>query len=776
MTGYIRDFYRDCHRDDEVSLLGSKGAGLVAMSSLGLNVPEGFTITTDLCREYYANDKQLPKSFEQELILAIKKLEERLGKKLGVDLFVSVRSGSPRSMPGMMDTVLNVGSAIPDSVKKVLDSWMSERAIAYRRLNDISEDIGTAVTVQAMVFGDKDEMSGTGVVFTRNPSTGSKELYGEFIHKAQGEALVSGSHTPEPIKSLKDLMPEIYGELETVCLFLEDHYKDMQDIEFTIESGKLYILQSRRGKRSAQAAIKIAVDMVAEDKITKEEALMMIDPNSLKQLLHASIDESKTHTSITKGLPASPGAATGLAVFSSLEAEKVSQNHKVILVRHDTSPEDIHGMSVSAGIVTAKGGMTSHAAVVARGMGKPCVCSASGIEVNELNSSMKIGDLVVKNGDEITIDGDSGRVFLGNIPKITPEFSGEFNELMIWADNIRRLKVRANVETEADAKVAIKMGAEGVGLCRTEHMFFEPAKLKLMRKMIVAGDDISRKEALFELLPLHQNDFKGIFRIMRDKPVTVRLLDPPLHEFLPCGHEEKMTLAAELGIACSKIEQRLRALDEVNPMLGFRGCRLGIIYPEIYLMQVEAIFGAVKDLEVEEGIKSQIEIMIPLIAHPEELKKVRASIGRNCIIGTMIELPRAALQADKIAAHADFFSFGTNDLTQTTYGISRDDVASFIPSYLENKVIEHDPFVTLDQDGVGELIQIAVERGRKAKPNLKIGICGEHGGDPASVEFFHKAGLDYVSCSAYRVPIAKLAAARAAITHPRCCHTTRQRS
>lgn len=759
MSLYIRDFD---HSVRDKALLGSKGAGLAEMLALGLNVSLGFTVTTDFCKEYYANNKQLSLSFKNELAEALARLERRTGKVFGKDLLVSVRSGSVCSMPGMMDTVLNVG--LPDlllsSIKIVLDSWMSARAISYRKLHHISGSLGTAVTIQAMVFGDKDDSSGTGVVFTRNPSNGISELYGEFLHQAQGEALVAGTHTPAPISLLQNLMPEVYIELAQTCAMLENHYKDMQDIEFTIESGKLYILQTRCGKRSGVAAIKIAVDMACEGKLTRQEALMQVDPECLNQLLHASIDDSKTRVHLTKGLPASPGAATGLVVFSASEAEKVSQHHKVILVRHDTSPEDIHGMSLSAGILTARGGTTSHAAVVARGMGKPCVSGAGEIHVGD--NEFVISDVVIKAGDEITIDGDSGRVFLGCVPKVTPEFSAEFNELMKWADCERRLRVRANIETINDAKVAIRMGAEGVGICRTEHMFFEPAKLRLMRKMIIARDEVERKKALDELLPLHKDDFKGIFRLMHGLPVTVRLLDPPLHEFLPRSSEENAALAENLGVSVKEIESRLRDLEEVNPMLGFRGCRLGIVCPEIYAMQIQAIFAAASEIEE----KPEIEIMIPLVSKAEELERIIASLGcadSGCPIGTMIELPRAALQADKIAAHADFFSFGTNDLTQTTYGISRDDVASFIPHYMESGLLEHDPFVTLDKEGVGELIKIAVERGRSIKPNLKIGICGEHGGDPASIEFFHEVGLDYVSCSPYRVPIARLAAARAAI-------------
>jgi pyruvate,orthophosphate dikinase len=771
---YIRDLMES--RDgDEIFLLGSKGIGLSSIFSLGLNVPSGFVITTDLCKEYYRNNKQLPQGFDEELTQAINLLEKKTNKVLGKDLLVSVRSGSAVSMPGMMDTVLNATGDIEVHVKKVLESWMSFRAVTYRKLHDIPEHLGTAVIIQAMVFGDKDELSGTGVVFTRNPSNGQRELYGEFLRQVQGEALVAGTHTPSDLKELEILMPEVYKELSQACSMLENYYSDMQDIEFTIESGRLYILQTRLGKRTTQAAIKIAVDMVNEGKLTRQEAILRIDPSSINQLLHSKINNIESHKTLTQGLPASPGAATGIVVFSANEAEKASQHHKVILVRHDTSPEDIHGMGVSSGILTARGGMTSHAAVVARGMGKPCISGASDIKIGD--QELIIGQVRIKAGETITIDGDSGRVFLGNVPKIIPEFSVEFDELMRWADEFRRLQIRANVENENDARVALKMGAEGIGLCRTEHMFFEPTKLRLMRKMIIASNQESRKEALSELMPLHKEDFKAVFRVMHGLPVTVRLLDPPLHEFLPRTDDENKILAQELGISLKDIEIRLDELDEVNPMLGFRGCRLGIVYPEIYAMQIEAIFAAMAEIE-ERPI---LEIMVPLVSKAQELQKVILSLGLDsrspggftrtldqaqgggCAIGTMIELPRAALQADKIAAYADFFSFGTNDLTQTTYGISRDDVASFVPHYLENGLMPNDPFATLDQEGVGELIKIAVERGRKVKPDLKIGICGEHGGDPASIEFFHKAGLDYVSCSPYRVTIARLAAARASL-------------
>lgn len=825
---YIHDFGTTSANKQ---LLGNKGAGLAEMSNLSLNVPPGFTITTDLCRSYYDNNGHFPKDFENQLEEAIKRLEERTGKKFGshkdaIPLLLSIRSGAVASMPGMMDTILNLGinnevaahlgrltrnqkfaddtlhrftesykklvghktsdlkSQLIAAIRAVIDSWMSPRAVAYRKINHISDEHGTAVNVQAMVFGNMGDNSGTGVLFTRNPSSGKKALYGEFLINAQGEDVVSGIRTPMPIsptkkhpgQSLYETMPDIYHELERVATLLENHYADMQDIEFTIENGKLYILQTRSGKRTARAAIAIAVDMVAEGKITKEEAISRIDAESLGQMLHASLDPKSKIPHLTQGLPASPGAASGIVVFSPYDAEELAIHHKIILVRNDTSPEDITGMHVSAAILTARGGMTSHAAVVARGMGKPCVCGASEIAIDEKNGLLHIGGTTIKQGEIITIDGDSGKVFAGSVPTITPEFSENFNILMTWADEIRTMEVRANAETKQDVETSLRLGAKGIGLCRTEHMFFEPTKLSLMREMIVAPNDVLRQKALDKLLPLHKADFKNILKSIHGMPINIRLIDPPLHEFLPQGEKEKIALSESLKLPIEAINQRLHALHEVNPMLGHRGCRLGITYPQIYAMQVEAIITAAIECKHETGIENDIEIMLPLIAHELELENLR-NLAINVIttieerlgdkikykIGTMIELPRAALQANKIAPFADYFSFGTNDLTQTTYGISRDDIASFIPQYLAKKIIAYDPFTKIDQEGVGELIHIAIKRGRKIKPDLKMGICGEHGGDPSSIEFFYKLGMDYVSCSPYRVPIARLSAAQAVI-------------
>ncbi len=862
------------------NMLGGKGASLAEMSSLNIPVPHGFTISTALCKFYYENNKQLPEDFDDLLLQEIKELEKITGKEFGgtKPLLISVRSGAKESMPGMMDTVLNIGlndstvihlaqesanvvfaldsyrrllhayanlvlgihsnmfekiledikppynesqlreiitnykdiilektgSDFPNDVMlqlkegivAVLDSWMSDRAIIYRTLHNIPGDIGTAVNIQSMVFGNKGQNSATGVLFSRNPATGTKNLFGEYLLNAQGEDIVSGSYTPINIagnvtstssmledfeknkntNSLESLMPKAYENLEKYASKLEEHYKDMQDIEFTIEEGNLYILQTRSGKRTTSAAVKIAVDMVDEGLITKEQAILSIDPNTVHQLLHARIDYSTNHTApIAKGLAASPGAAVGIAVFSPYDAEELSHHHKVILVRQDTSPEDIKGMHLSNGILTVRGGMTSHAAVVARGMGKPCVCGASNIVVNEREKYLKTGDVVIKHGDIISIDGHTGNVFVGEVDLITPEFSPEFEVFMAWVDQERSLRVRANAETILDSKTAIRLGAEGIGLCRTEHMFFREDKIALMREMIVSPNIEQREHALKQLLPIHKEDFKDIFRIMNGFPVNVRLLDPPLHEFLPQKEEDKYLLAEQLNLPWVVIEKRLHALHEVNPMLGHRGCRLGITFPEIYEMQVEAIFTALLELE-EESVSIDLEIMLPLISDVAELRNLKSlilrvanqlKITKKYQIGTMIELPRAALQANKIAEEADYFSFGTNDLTQTTFGISRDDVASFIPDYISKKILKDDPFIKLDKEGVGELIRIAIDRGRAQKPNIKLGVCGEHGGEPTSVEFFHEIGLDYVSCSPYRVPVAKIAAAQANIRSKR---------
>lgn len=818
--------------DDIRFLLGNKGASLVEMYGLGLRVPEGFIITTEICKYYYKNNGNLPEDFISELDIAIKRLELKTNKIFGdankIPLLLSVRSGSASSMPGMMDTILNLGmneqiaksladltknqnfaedsysrfvksyeklvgiftqdvkTQLISAIKTVLNSWMSDRAISYRKINDISERDGTAVTIQSMVFGNMGKTSGTGVLFTRNPSSGENNLYGEFLANAQGEDIVSGTQTPLPILpspslsglSLSETMPNIYKELSEIAKKLEDHYRDMQDIEFTVENEILYILQARSGKRTAHASITIAVDMVNEGKITIEEAILPIPPESLNQMLHARIDEKSDAAHVARGLPASPGAVSGIVVFSPYDAEELSHHHKVILVRTDTSPEDINGMHLSSGILTARGGMTSHAAVVARGMGKPCVCGLNDMRIDEKESILYIGGNIVKKGDTITIDGDSGRVFIGEVATLTPDFSENFKIFMSWVKDIKKMEVRANAETVADVLNAIKLGAEGVGLCRTEHMFFDPTKILLMREMIIAPDESYRQIALDKLLPLHKKDFKEIFRAMNGLPINVRLIDPPLHEFLPQGHKEKLELAKSLNLDLDIIEQRLHALHEINPMLGHRGCRLGITYPQIYAMQLEAITTAILELKRDENIETDLEIMMPLISNSIELQNLR-NLANNVIstieermgevikhkIGTMIELPRAALRASDIAKFADYFSFGTNDLTQTTYGISRDDVGSFIPFYLEHKILDFDPFVKIDEEGVGELLKIAIERGKKTKPDIKLGICGEHGGDPSSIDFFYRLGMNYVSCSPYRVPIASLASAQATLKH-----------
>ncbi len=842
-------------------LLGGKGAALLEMSTLGINVPHGFTISTEVSKYYYKHNKSFPVHFDAELRLAIDDLEATTHKQFGGQnpLLVSVRSGARESMPGMMDTILNLGlndetveylatssgnvtfaldsyrrliqmysnvvlgvpiilfeeilanydespteaelreiiekfknlsldesgmafpqdvyDQLKQSIKAVLSSWMSSRAVIYRKLHDISDDIGTAVNIQSMVFGNKGKTSATGVVFSRNPSTGEKKLFGEYLINAQGEDIVSGVRTPHDIEannsaaSMAYIMPDVYNKLKSHVELLEAHYKDMQDIEFTVENEELYILQTRSAKRTTAAAIKIAVDMVEEGIMTREEAIMKIAPDSINQLLHARIDYNNIPKPLAKGLPASPGAALGIAVFSPYDAEELAHHHKVILIRNDTSPEDIRGMHVSAGILTVRGGMTSHAAVVARGMGKPCVCGTTGMLVNETEKYMKIGDVIIRQGEEVTIDGSTGNIFAGTIPLVPPTMTPEFDVFMSWVDKTKRLKVRANAETILDANAAVKLGAEGIGLCRTEHMFFRPDKIALIREMIVSPNMEQKERAIAKLLPIHTEDFKDIFRIMNEQAVNIRLLDPPLHEFLPQEDTEKHALAQHLGLPWPIIENRLKALHEVNPMLGHRGCRLGVTFPEIYEMQVEAIFTAIKHLKAEH-IHIDLEIMIPLINDASELRMIKKliidvarklEISSPYSIGTMIELPRAALKSGEIALEADYFSFGTNDLTQTTFGISRDDIASFMPQYLSNKLLNHDPFITIDQEGVGELIKIAIERGLKANPKLKLGICGEHGGDPRSIEFFHNIGMDYASCSPYRIPIARLAAAQAAI-------------
>lgn len=862
-------------------LLGGKGMNLADMSSIGLPVPPGFTITTEVCKAFYDNNRNYPDGLTDQVTAALHLLEKRMGKVFGDadnPLLVSVRSGAPVSMPGMMDTVLNLGlndqtiagiirqsddprfaydsyrrfiqmyanvvmgmdSAIlehileqkkttcgveldtqlgaddlkqlvaqfKDSCKQTLGqefpedpmeqlwgavgavfgSWMNPRAVTYRKLNGIPQHWGTAVSVQAMVFGNMGDDCATGVAFTRDPSTGENYFYGEYLVNAQGEDVVAGIRTPQPINrtkqtddslpAMEEVMPESYRQLVKIRETLEQHYRDMQDIEFTIEKGKLYMLQTRTGKRTAHAAIRIAVEMVNEGLISDREAVLRIDPNQLDQLLHPSLDPNAPKQLIAKGLPASPGAASGVVVFSADEAEEMARLKKdVILVRVETSPEDIHGMHAARGILTARGGMTSHAAVVARGMGKCCVSGCGSIKIDyEKQQLTTESGLLVKRGEAITLDGTSGEVLLGTVPKIEPKVSGDFATLMKWADSFRRMKVRTNADTPYDSKVARDFGAEGIGLCRTEHMFFEGDRIQTVRAMILARDLEGRKRALDKILPMQKSDFIGIFRAMKGYPVTIRLLDPPLHEFLPQNDDDVAELAHAVGIRFSEVKAHVEALHEFNPMLGHRGCRLAITYPEVYDMQVKAIMEAACELVKNEGFDIIPEIMIPLVAHVNELRILRANAVRvadavcqlygvkvNYQIGTMIELPRAALTADAIAQEADFFSFGTNDLTQTTYGLSRDDAGYFLPDYVERGVLKKDPFVALDQRGVGQLVRIGFEKGRTTRPDLKVGICGEHGGEPSSVIFCHNIGLDYVSCSPYRVPVARLAAAHAAL-------------
>jgi len=846
--------------------LGGKGANLAEMCSLGLPVPPGFTIITDMCVNYYKNGKKIDAALRDQVAEALAKIESAVGMKLGDGknpLLLSVRSGARASMPGMMDTVLNLGlndttvkalaartgnerfaydsyrrfiqmysdvvlevdhyhfeemleemkrdrdidldtqlsaddlkqlvtlykekveselgKPFPDDVLEqlwgaitaVFNSWMNPRACTYRKLHDIPESWGTAVTVQSMVFGNMGDDCATGVAFTRNPSTGEHKYYGEFLVNAQGEDVVAGIRTPQPMDEMGAVMPEVYKQLTAVFDKLEIHYRDMQDIEFTIQAGKLWMLQTRNGKRTAAAAIKIAVDMVGEKRITKEEALKRIDPLSLDQLLHPTLDPKAKKTVLTTGLPASPGAASGKVVFTAEDAEAMALDHKekVILVRIETSPEDIHGMHAAQGILTARGGMTSHAAVVARGMGKPCVSGAGELRIDYAKKELKAMGHTIKEGDIITINGGTGEVMLGSIPTVQPQLSSDFETLMGWADATRKLKVRTNAETPMDAEVARRFGAEGIGLCRTEHMFFDAERIIAMREMIVASHVEGRKTALAKLLPMQRNDFVQLFTIMKGLPVTIRLLDPPLHEFLPHTEEDIKQVAAAAGVSVDVVRHRAHDLKEQNPMLGHRGCRLGITYPEIYEMQARAIFEAAAQVG---GVIP--EVMIPLVMMQKEFTILKTLIDNTAaavmkeknvkidyLVGTMIELPRAALRAGEIAEDAEFFSFGTNDLTQTTLGISRDDSANFIEIYKQKGIVEQDPFVTLDQSGVGELIALAAERGRKTRKDLKLGICGEHGGDPASIKFCQQTGLDYVSCSPYRVPVARLAAAQAAI-------------
>ncbi len=862
-------------------LLGGKGANLAKMSDLNLPVPPGFTLTTDVCNAYYQDNKTYPDNLKDDVRGAIKSIENNTNLVFGDDknpLLVSVRSGARVSMPGMMDTVLNLGlnkttvgalaaktnnprfaydcyrrfiqmygSVVMDvdhylfedlletykrddgisedtdltaknwqeiiaeyerliiqetgnpfpqnvddqlwgAISAVFDSWMNPRAITYRAINNISADWGTAVNVQAMVFGNMGNGCATGVAFTRNPSTGSKEFYGEFLINAQGEDVVAGIRTPQPLTkeerrnqnlealSMEEAMPEIFKELSDIRLKLETHYQDMQDIEFTVQENKLYMLQTRTGKRTAKAALKIAVDMVNENLITKEEALLRIDANSLDQLLHPTLDPKAPKKILTKGLPASPGAASGLLVFTADEAERLSQaGEKVILARTETSPEDIHGMHAANGILTSRGGMTSHAAVVARGMGRCCVAGAGEVVIDHSAQRLSIKGTTLKSGDIVTLDGSTGDVILGNVPKIMAEISDDFQTIMRWADDVRRMEIRANAETVEDAKTALEFGATGIGLCRTEHMFFEPSRILSVRKMILAQTQKEREIALAELEPEQVKDFTALFDTMRGLPVTVRLLDPPLHEFLPHGVEATKKLADNLGLKEHDVQARITALKEENPMLGHRGCRLGISYPEIYDMQVRAIFNAANTIYKNDPFNAPtLEIMVPLVSLSGELETIKKRIDDisrtiaptlNYHVGTMIELPRAALCANQIAKHAEFFSFGTNDLTQTTFGLSRDDAGSFLPDYQRQGLIERDPFVTLDESGVGELIKIARLKARTVRPDIKTGICGEHGGDPESIDFCERIGLSYVSCSPYRIPIARLAAAQSALCH-----------
>ena len=863
-------------------LLGGKGANLAEMANLGLPVPPGFTIPTSVCTYFYANDKTYPKDLKAQVEKALVTVGKIAGKTFGDaknPLLVSVRSGGRASMPGMMDTVLNLGmndvtvealaslsgdrrfaydsyrrfitmysdvvlgfehhhfEDILDTYKDskgysldteltaddwvdlvgkykeavaretgedfpqdphaqlwgaigaVFSSWMNARAVTYRRLHDIPESWGTAVNIQSMVFGNMGDTSATGVAFTRNPSTGEKRLYGEFLINAQGEDVVAGIRTPQDITeyarkesgsdkaSMEVAMPDAFKELTRIYTLLEKHYRDMQDMEFTVEQGKLWMLQTRNGKRTAKAALRIAVDLANEGLITKKDAIMRIDPASLDQLLHPTIDPVAKRDVIATGLPASPGAAAGEIVFSSDEAAKLqADGRKVILVRVETSPEDIHGMHAAEGILTTRGGMTSHAAVVARGMGKPCVSGCGTIRVDYGRGMMSIGNRSFKAGDVITIDGSMGQVLAGRMPMIEPELSGDFTTLMGWADQVRQLKVRTNADTPADARTALKFGTEGIGLCRTEHMFFEETRIRTVREMILAEDEGSRRAALAKLLPMQRADFVDLFEIMKGLPVTIRLLDPPLHEFLPHSQSEIEEVARAMNTDARKIADRARELSEFNPMLGFRGCRLAIAYPEIAEMQARAIFEAAVEAGKRTGKPVGLEVMVPLIATRAEFDITKARIDATAQAvtketgvklsyqtGTMIELPRACLLAGEIAKTAEFFSFGTNDLTQTTYGISRDDAASFLGTYVARGILDIDPFISVDRDGVGELVKIGVQRGRKTRPGLKMGICGEHGGDPASVAFCHETGLDYVSCSPYRVPIARLAAAQAAL-------------
>jgi len=850
-------------------LLGGKGAGLAEMTALGIRVPPGCTISTEACRNYYAAGNRYPEGMWDALMVALQKIEQAVGVVFGDrrrPLLLSVRSGARESMPGMMDTVLNIGlndetvqgliqmsdnprfaydsyrrfitmfgnvvmgvphkafeeileaakkragvrtdselsasvlqgliapmkgrvqeitgRAFPNrpwdqlrmSIDAVFASWHNDRAVVYRHLHGIPEDWGTAVNVQAMVFGNRGEDSGTGVVFTRDPSTGEKYLYGEFLQNAQGEDVVAGIRDPQHISALRRLMPQVYDELVEVCQRLERHFGDMQDIEFTVQEGALYLLQTRNAKRTAPAAVRVAVEMVGEGLIDTREAVLRVEPEQIDQLLHPMIDPQAEVTVLARGLPASPGAASGRVVFTAEEAVRRREGgERVLLVRNETSPEDIRGMHAAQGIITARGGMTSHAAVVARGLGKSCVVGCRALVINEGAGYCRIGEQVIHASEFLTIDGSTGAVILGQAPLVEADLGKDFTQLMEWADGYRKLGVRCNADTPQDAEIARKFGAEGIGLCRTEHMFFAEDRIMAVRQMIVAEADEPRREALAQILPMQKGDFKAIFRIMAGLPVTVRLLDPPLHEFLPQALEEIGELAAYMRRPAREVRTRVEKMHESNPMLGHRGCRLGITTPDIYNMQVQAIMEAACELKLE-GVEVQPEIMVPLVGHLKELQIVKGHIHAVAeqvmrqkgirvpfLVGTMIELPRAVLIANVIAREAEFFSYGTNDLTQTTLGLSRDDSGMFLPAYVEQGILEYDPFVVLDQESVGELIRIGVERGRQTRADLKVGICGEHGGEPRSIAFFHRTNLDYVSCSPFRVPIARLAAAQAAL-------------
>ncbi|WP_315116849.1 pyruvate, phosphate dikinase [uncultured Clostridium sp.] len=858
------------------NLLGGKGANLAEMTNLGIPVPQGFTITTEACAKYYEDSKKISEDIKVQIYEALNKLEDMTGKKFGSvenPLLVSVRSGARASMPGMMDTILNLGlndqavialakltnnerfaydsyrrfiqmfsdvvmgmdkrkfEDVLDQVKEeigakfdtdltagdlkevvrkykiiykkeigedfpqepkrqlieavdaVFRSWNNPRAIVYRRLNDIPGDWGTAVNIQSMVFGNMGQTSGTGVAFTRNPATGDNEMFGEYLINAQGEDVVAGIRTPQSISKLKEDLPTCYDEFLAIADRLEKHYRDMQDMEFTIEQGKLYFLQTRNGKRTAQAALKIAVDLVSEGLVDKKEAMLKVDPKQLDTLLHPTFDEKELKSArvIAKGLPASPGAACGKVYFSAEDAKAHSElGEKVILVRSETSPEDIEGMVVAEGILTVRGGMTSHAAVVARGMGRCCVAGCGDIKVNEDDKNFEANGEIYNEGDYISLDGSSGFVYGLAIKTVEPEISGHFGTFMSWADEIKKLKVRTNADTPRDASQAVKFGAEGIGLCRTEHMFFDEERIFAVREMIVAENEDQRRKALEKLLPMQREDFVGIYEAMEGRPVTIRLLDPPLHEFLPTEDEDIAELANDLGISFQKLRFKIESLKEFNPMMGHRGCRLSISYPEIAEMQGRAIIEAAIEVNKRHGYNMVPEIMIPLVGEIKELafvKDVVVTVAEEVIrdsgveleykVGTMIEVPRAALTADQIAKEAEFFSFGTNDLTQMTFGFSRDDAGKFLNNYYDKKIYEFDPFQKLDQEGVGKLMEMAVKLGRSVKDDLKLGICGEHGGDPSSVEFSHAIGLEYVSCSPYRVPVARLAAAQAQVKNPR---------